>query len=223
MINRLFVITAVILALTICATHKSRAVDPNNLPAPFDIIMVAGADYELLLNVKSPFGGALDLAGNSYAAQFRAAPYPSGALYAAFSTAKFTDYSTPPTFYHYTSPRVYSFVPFSSGGVQCQTFSWYSSDGTPLGVAVPTGWCYGPYSSASGWVFSNASTWTQVATTYNSYIRSSYIQLTLPGGTTRSLSGKTGLWDLVQVNTLGKIRYLMGGKAMVRPAVTVLP
>lgn len=223
MINRLLLIAVAMVALTICATHKSRAIDANNLPAPFDIVMVAGADYELMLNVVSPFGGALDLSGNSYAAQFRSAPYPSGSLFASFSAAKYNNISTVPTQYRYSSPKQYAFKPFSSAALQCQAFVRYSSpDGVTYSIQ-PSGWCYGPYSTASGWVYSNSSSWTNYGITSRPFIRSGHIQLTLPAVTTKSLSGKTGLWDLVQVNTLGKIRYLMGGKAMVRPAVTVLP
>lgn len=223
---RLLLITIAMILITICAVHKSPAVDPNNLPTPFDIIMQAGADYELLLNVKSPLGGAIDLAGNSYAAQFRSAPYPGGVLFASFSTAKFNDYSAIPSFYNYTTPRVYAFVPFSSAAVQCLAFELYSTDGTPEGAVYvnrPTGWCYGPYSSASGWVYSNFSSWTTSVTAFSPFVRSGHIQLSVPGTKTRALSGKSGVWDLVQVNILGKIRYMMGGKAMVRPTSTVLP
>lgn len=211
--TRLLFITLAMVVLTICATHKSRAVDPNNLPTPFDIIMMAGADYELLLNVKSPMGGAVDLAGNSYAAQFRSAPAPSGVLFATFSAAKFNDYSAKPSIITYTAPRIYSFTPFSSAVIQC----------FDVLLQAKRGRCLGPYSSSSGWVYTNASSWTSTVTAFSPYVRSGSIQLKIPATKTRALSGKSGVWDLVQTNVIGKIRYMMGGKAMVRPSTTVLP
>lgn len=223
--TRLLLITLAMVIITICAAHKSPAVDPNNLPTPFDIVMMAGADYELLLNVTSPLGGAVDLVGNSYAAQFRSAPYPGGVLFATFSTAKFTNYSVIPPIYVYSPPRIYAFEPFSSAVIQCTVFEPYSTPPIPETPMInrPSGRCLTPYSSASGWVYTNASSWTVTVPAFSPYVRSSNIQLKLPGTKTRALSGKSGVWDLVQINILGKIRYMMGGKAMVRPTTTVLP
>jgi hypothetical protein len=163
------------IALGIMTAPRSRAVDPNNPPKPFDIIMWAGADYEFNTTITDTFGAAVDLAGNSYAAQFRSAPYPTGVLYANFSTSAFTTYSS--------------------------AFTTYSS-------------AFTTYSSAHH-------IYTTLLTTHRP--RASRVSLRLPWPITRALSGKTGVWDLVQVNTIGKIRYLMGGKAFVRPTSTVLP
>ena len=153
--TRLLSITLAMVLLTICIVQKTPALDPNNQPTPFDIVMMAGADYDLALNLKSPFGGGIYLADKDYVAQFRSAASPGGVLFARFSTATFNSYSARPS-------------------------------------QIP-------------------------------YVRSGYIYLRLPAATTRQLSGKSGLWDLLQINSLGRIRCMMSGKAIVRPTTTVLP
>lgn len=52
-----------------------------------DLVMRAGADYRATLTWTQPVTkAAVNLTGNSYAAQFRTAPYPGGALLATYST-----------------------------------------------------------------------------------------------------------------------------------------
>lgn len=52
-----------------------------------DLIMAAGADYRATLTWTTPGSGTpINLTGNSYAAQFRSAAYPTGTLYATYST-----------------------------------------------------------------------------------------------------------------------------------------
>jgi len=51
-----------------------------------DLTMKAGADFraEMVWTSKAT-GAAINLTGNSYAAQFRSAPYPGGSLFATYS------------------------------------------------------------------------------------------------------------------------------------------
>lgn len=52
-----------------------------------DLVMKAGSDYRATLTWTVPVTKApVDLTGNSYAAQFRSAPYPGGVLFASYST-----------------------------------------------------------------------------------------------------------------------------------------
>lgn len=49
---------------------------------------------------------------------------------------------------------------------------------------------------------------------------SGLFQVSLNRFKTLTLSGKTGVWDLFQVDPTGKVTYLIGGKAAVRPTAT---
>jgi hypothetical protein len=52
-----------------------------------NLVMKAGADYRATLTWTTPgTGTAVNLTGNSYSAEFRSAPYPSGTLFARYST-----------------------------------------------------------------------------------------------------------------------------------------
>lgn len=46
-------------------------------------------------------------------------------------------------------------------------------------------------------------------------------KVTLSRARTTALSGKTGVWDLLQVDNAGKYTFLLSGKAVVKPTVTV--
>lgn len=50
-----------------------------------NLTMRAGADYRATLTWTDSASQPLNLTGNSYAAQFRSAPYPAGALFATYS------------------------------------------------------------------------------------------------------------------------------------------
>jgi hypothetical protein len=51
-----------------------------------DLVMKAGADYRASLTWTDATGTAINITGNSYAAQFRSAVYPAGTLFATYST-----------------------------------------------------------------------------------------------------------------------------------------
>lgn len=72
-------------------TGISRATDPLNLPVNYDIVMLAGADYSLIVQFKNSSGATINVANNNYASQFRSAPAPGGAVFASFSTFKTGD------------------------------------------------------------------------------------------------------------------------------------
>lgn len=71
------------LALATCAGAQSQ----NDLPTQFDLVMLAGADYTLSIKNTDTAGAAVNITGYQFAAQFRAAPAPAGALFATYSTA----------------------------------------------------------------------------------------------------------------------------------------
>jgi hypothetical protein len=52
---------------------------------------------------------------------------------------------------------------------------------------------------------------------------SGLFQVTLSRFKTLSLSGKSGVWDLLQTDPSGKVVYLISGKAAVKPTATRLP
>lgn len=56
-------------------------------PGMYSIMMQAGEDYRLQLKLSDSSGAPVNITGNSYAAQFRAAPAPSGAVFANLSTS----------------------------------------------------------------------------------------------------------------------------------------
>jgi hypothetical protein len=75
--------------LVLSLAGGSRAVEQPNLPTAFDMIMLAGADYKLDVFLKQPSGTALDITGYTYTAQFRSGPFPSGILFAQYSTVNY--------------------------------------------------------------------------------------------------------------------------------------
>ena len=72
--------------LVVSLTTGSRAAEQPNLPTAFDIVMLAGADYLLTIQVKDNLGSLLVLNVNTYKAQFRSTTYPVGTIFANFST-----------------------------------------------------------------------------------------------------------------------------------------
>jgi hypothetical protein len=63
----------------VCLTVPALAEEPT-------LTMKAGADYRATLVWSNPQTGTpINLTGNSYAAQFRSAPYPGGQLFANYS------------------------------------------------------------------------------------------------------------------------------------------
>lgn len=70
-----------LIAILFCLQTVAWAGDTANL------VMKAGADFRSTLTWTVPGSGVpVDLTGNSYAAEFRSAPYPNGTLYARYST-----------------------------------------------------------------------------------------------------------------------------------------
>lgn len=96
--RRLLVITGLILSFAVGTVLTAPAVDPLNLPSPYDLVMLAGADYLLSIQIKNSAGASTDLTVNTYSAQFRAAPAPAGQLFANLSTI-----TRVPTFTRYSS------------------------------------------------------------------------------------------------------------------------
>lgn len=143
----LLLVVSLILALYLSV----RAAEQPNLPSPFDVVMLAGADYLLSVQIKNSYGAQLNMTDKTYAAQFRANPAPAGVLYANFSAVT----------------RI-------------------------------------PYTTYSG-----------VSTSYPAVL-----DIKLSAAQTRALSGKSGVWDLRQTDTLGLISYILAGKCTVRPTVT---
>lgn len=73
--------------LTLAFVTHAQAQGQNDLPTPFDMVMLADADYNLTITHTDPASGAvINLTGYSFYAQFRSAPAPSGAVYATYST-----------------------------------------------------------------------------------------------------------------------------------------
>lgn len=66
----------------------------------------------------------------------------------------------------------------------------------------------------SGTLFSTYSTATTNAA-------AGQFKVTLSRAQTTALSGKIGVWDLLQIDAGGKYTYLLSGKAVVKPMVTV--
>lgn len=76
-------IAALLLSLSLLSPVHSA--DPLNLPSALDIIMLAGADFDLTVYRKFDATTYLDITGYQYAAQFRSAPAPGGVLFANYS------------------------------------------------------------------------------------------------------------------------------------------
>jgi hypothetical protein len=114
------------------------------LPTQFDIYMLAGADYALYFTETDYTGGAIDITGYRYVAQYRNSPAPTGTLFATYSTAI---------------------------------------------INGPTG----------------------------------RLKMTLSKEQTTSLSGTSGVWDLLQIDPTGMLTYLSSGRVSVVPTVTEGP
>jgi hypothetical protein len=87
-------ITGILLVLSLFG--NAPAIEQPNLPSAFDMIMLAGADYAQAFQIRTSSGVIVNMTGKTFAAQFRAATAPAGALYANFSTVTripFTTYS----------------------------------------------------------------------------------------------------------------------------------
>jgi len=54
-------------------------------PYQYDIVMQAGEDYQLEMQMKDGNGNNVDLTGYSYKAQFRNSPAPNGIVFATYS------------------------------------------------------------------------------------------------------------------------------------------
>ena len=74
--------TTAYILLSLLFSLPAFALEPTN----YDIIMFAGEDYLLQLQVVDPYGAAVDITGNSYKAQFRKSAAPTGILFATYST-----------------------------------------------------------------------------------------------------------------------------------------
>jgi hypothetical protein len=129
--------------LLLCSTVQAAS-SHIDLPTPFDVVMLAGSDFNFPLKATNATGAAIDITGYSYRAQFRSAPAPGGVLFANYSTAVLNG---------------------------------------PAGL----------------------------------------FQISLSKFKTLALSGKAGVWDLLQVDPTGKVTYQMSGKAAVKPTATRLP
>jgi hypothetical protein len=77
-------IIALLLAFSLIG--NAQAIEPLNLPTPYDMVMLAGADYSLPVILKLSSTTTEDITGYAYAAQFRSGPAPSGIVFANFST-----------------------------------------------------------------------------------------------------------------------------------------
>lgn len=144
-------LTSVLVLLMLAVYLDSRAVEQPNLPSVFDMVMFAGADYALTIQIKDSAGATYDMTGSTYAAQFRSTTAPAGVLYANFST------------------------------VQRSPFTTYSGTQTTY---LPV------------------------------------LDIKLSNAQTKSLSGKSGVWDLKQTAINGLVSYILTGKVGVRPTVT---
>jgi hypothetical protein len=136
---RLFIILILLAAFPAFDTAQSPAYAAD--PGSYDITMYAGEDYRLTLKLADSTGSDINLTGNSYAAQFRSAPAPTGSIFATYSTT-------------------------------------VTSAGTGM------------------------------------------ISVRLSRAQTTALTGKSGLWDLKQTDSVGLVSYLLTGKCAVRPTVT---
>jgi len=76
---------------------------------------------------------------------------------------------------------------------------------------------YGQFRGANGELFANFSSNAVTPTT------SGRISVRLSHRQTLKLSGKAGIWDLLEVNSSGVQTYIMGGKASVLPTQTRVP
>lgn len=130
--------------LLLAFATSSPAQGQNDLPTPFDMVMLAGADYRLSIVNTTAAGLAVNITGYTYYAQFREAPAPAGALFASYSA---------------------SVVDAAAGKLSVR--------------------------------LSRAQTW--------------------------ALSGKTGIWDLLQIDNTGKATFIAAGQVAVRPAATRWP
>lgn len=81
---RLFLLSLMAYAL-LSAGMVARGAD--GLPTAFDLVMLAGADYQLNLTNTNSAGAAINISGYQFKAQYRSAPSPVGTLFATYSTA----------------------------------------------------------------------------------------------------------------------------------------
>ena len=56
-------------------------------PGTYNLVMQAGEDFAMTLALADTNGAAVNITGNSYAAQFRSAPAPGGIVFASYSVA----------------------------------------------------------------------------------------------------------------------------------------
>jgi hypothetical protein len=76
-------IISTVLLLTLVLGFTAYAFDPG----VYDMVIQAGEDYQLTLQLADSTGAAVNLSGNTYAAQFRSAPAPAGIVFATFSAS----------------------------------------------------------------------------------------------------------------------------------------
>ena len=58
----------------------------NDLPTAYDVVMLAGADYQLDVKHVDPAGAVVNLTGSTFVSQFWSAPAPAGTVFATYST-----------------------------------------------------------------------------------------------------------------------------------------
>lgn len=76
-----------ILLFAISVSTPTIAADQYDLPKPVDIVMMAGADFNLNITHNDPTTGQpLNLTGAAFYSQFRSAPAPAGVVFGTFST-----------------------------------------------------------------------------------------------------------------------------------------
>lgn len=112
-------------------------------------------------------------------------------------------------------------IPFDLTMLAGSDFNFPLKATTNAGAAIDlTGYSYkAQFRSApapAGIVFANYSVAVLNAPT-------GLFQISLSKYKTLELSGKTGVWDLLQVDPAGKVTYQMSGKAAVKPTATRLP
>lgn len=138
-----FLLSLMVYALLCVGIVKAQ--NQNDLPSPFDMVMLSGADYSLSVQITNPADGTpVNISGYQYFAQFRSAPAPTGILFATYST---------------------SIVNSMQGQMKVK----------------------------------------------------------LSKAQTANLTGKSGIWDLLQLDTSSKATFLLSGKATCKPTSTVYP
>jgi hypothetical protein len=80
------IIVGILLVLSLAC--GSLAAEQPNLPTNFDVIMLAGADYSLMVMIRDNSGTFVNMSSPSYSAQFRSAAYPAGTIFANFSAVR---------------------------------------------------------------------------------------------------------------------------------------